>query len=66
MPKLANLLLLSIALTLVGFFGACSQTPKDPALEKAGNPQVSSIPWNRPQSWESGGGLGGFGDPRNR
>lgn len=22
--------------------------------------QVSTIPWNRPQSWEGGGALGGF------
>lgn len=24
------------------------------------NPNQSSIPWNRPQTWEGGGMLGGF------
>ncbi len=24
---------------------------------------VSTIPWNRPQSWEGAGGLGGFRTP---
>jgi len=31
------------------------------ATSKQGD--VSSIPWNRPQQWESGGGLGAFQPP---
>ena len=27
------------------------------------NSNVSSIPWNRPQSWEGTGGLGAFNPP---
>lgn len=34
--------------------GGCA-TPKEG--------EVSSIPWNRPQSWEGSGALGGFRPP---
>lgn len=68
--NLKSLLLAMLALPMLGFLGGCAQAPKDPAMEKAGNPKVSSIPWNRPQGWESGagagGGMGAFSDPRYR
>ena len=48
------LLLLSMA-ALTGFGLGCASTSTD---EK-----VSTIPWNRPQSWEGAGALGGFRPP---
>jgi len=36
------------------FLGACAASP--PAHQRA---RESSIPWNRPASWEGGGALGG-------
>lgn len=36
---------------LAGLFAGC-QTPQEG--------EVSSIPWNRPQSWEGSGALGGL------
>jgi hypothetical protein len=46
--------ILLIAFTGV-LLGACasSDQPHDPN-------QVSSIPWNRPESWEGKGAMGGF------
>lgn len=53
MKSLIKLLLIP-AVSLV--LGACAST-KDP---NATNPEnVSNIPWNKPQSWEGGGALGG-------
>jgi hypothetical protein len=48
MRRAINLILLAISLALVG----CAS--KDPASQDS----VSSIPWNRPQSWEGQGPLG--------
>jgi hypothetical protein len=47
-----SLLGLMVLTTLVG----CASTDN----EQSGNREVSSIPWNRPQRWESGGQLGGM------
>lgn len=50
MGRLFALLLLALgALTL----GGCQTTEEDPN-------RVSTIPWNRPESWESQGPLGGM------
>ena len=35
--------------------GGCSSTD-----DQSQNPNQSAIPWNRPQSWEGQGMLGGF------
>lgn len=35
------------------FLGGCASTEEDPN-------RVSTIPWNRPESWEGQGALGGF------
>jgi len=45
---------------LFGLFGACFLTGC--ATEAGANDpnRVSSIPWNRPESWEGGGPLGGM------
>lgn len=56
-----------ILLTLLGFVTGCASThSEDPSQ----TPRTSSIPWNRPQGWESQGQLGsmmnsgGFGNGR--
>jgi hypothetical protein len=43
-----------LAATVVMLVSGCA-TPKQG--------DVSSIPWNRPQQWEGGGGLGAFHTP---
>lgn len=45
-----GLLCLTVLLMLVG----CATTSRD---------EVSSQPWNRPQSWEGAAGFGGFRPP---
>lgn len=51
MRRIALLFLLAATATL----GSGCATPKEG--------EVSSIPWNRPQSWEGQGALGGFRPP---
>ncbi|MGA3170105.1 MAG: hypothetical protein ABSE62_03750 [Chthoniobacteraceae bacterium] len=41
--------------------GGCASS--DDQSQQQQNPNASSIPWNRPQSWESQGMLGGFQQP---
>ena len=48
------LLLLSLA-AVTGLGLGCATTPSDD--------NISTIPWNRPQSWEGAGALGGFRPP---
>jgi hypothetical protein len=48
------LLLLPVALFQVG----CSSTPTTD-VDANGQP-VSSVPWNKPESWETSGQLGGM------
>lgn len=50
MRSLFFLLLLAGA----GLLGGCASS------EKKDEDRVSTIPWNRPEKWESQGGLGGF------
>lgn len=49
--RILRLLLLSV---LTGLAAGCATTPRD---------EVSSQPWNRPQSWEGAAGFGGFRTP---
>jgi len=39
-------------------FSACSCASDEQQQQE--NPNASAIPWNRPQSWEGQGMLGGF------
>ncbi len=46
---------------LVLMAAGCASTSDEQQQEQAQqNPNASSIPWNRPQSWENQGMLGGF------
>jgi hypothetical protein len=57
--SLRSIILLSaMALTLLGSGCATAPNPDDDDRDRA----TSSIPWNRPQSWE-GGGMGGMRPP---
>jgi hypothetical protein len=51
MQRLLLLFLAAVAMALA----ACASTTAD----DANGDGPSTIPWNRPQSWESGGALGG-------
>lgn len=46
------------ALFLMIAFTGCATDPNDSTAASA-----SSIPWNRPASWEGTGALGGFASP---
>jgi len=48
------LLVLLVLMTAGTLVGGCATASKD---------EVSSIPWNRPQSWEGSSGFGGFRTP---
>jgi hypothetical protein len=50
-----RILLMALLTAFVVLAGGC-------ATHKESN-DVSSIPWNRPQSWEGQGALGGFRPP---
>ncbi len=41
--------------------GGCASTTDPQQQQVDQNPNASAIPWNRPQSWESQGMMGGFG-----
>jgi len=49
------LLLLPVALFQVG----CSSSTSSDDVDANGQ-QVSSVPWNKPESWETSGQLGGM------
>ncbi len=55
MKRLLALLLLG-ALPLIS---GCQSAP-EPSTSSAASTAVSSIPWNKPASWEGAGALGGF------
>lgn len=46
-----------VVLALVGLTGCASTEPKDSTIE--GREKYSTVPWNKPQSWEGKGVLGG-------
>ncbi len=60
--------LLTLAALAAGVLGlsACSTTgPNDGTQYLAGGDRPSTLPWNRPESWEGRGALGALGnDPR--
>ena len=47
----------SLAVALLVFCAAGCATDQDQSQQ---NPNASNIPWNRPQTWEGQGMLGGF------
>jgi PBP1b-binding outer membrane lipoprotein LpoB len=55
MEKAAFLILLS---TL--FLTGCQTSGQEDPSASASGAAVSSIPWNKPASWEGSGALGGF------
>lgn len=55
MNHLLSLLLLGALLAL----SACQSAP-EPSTSSAATTAVSTIPWNKPASWEGAGALGGF------
>ena len=58
---------LALAALAAGALGlsACSTTANDGTQYLAGGDRPSSLPWNRPESWEGRGALGAMGnDPR--
>jgi outer membrane lipoprotein SlyB len=56
-----------LALSLVSIaavtFSGCATTDSNskPPPPRSDKERVSNLPWNRPQSWEGGGTLGGMG-----
>jgi hypothetical protein len=46
---------LIIGIAIISLFTGCAQN------DLASAPKESSIPWNRPASWEGAGALGGLG-----
>jgi len=46
------------AAVLIVCAGGCANS--DEQAQQQQNPNASSIPWNRPQSWEGQGMLGGY------
>jgi hypothetical protein len=47
--------LIGLVLVVAGLAGCAPKTKEEP--------DVSTIPWNRPQGWEGQGALGGFRPP---
>ena len=59
MTRLRSILLLvSLVLLQAGCSGSAT-TPADDNVDANGQP-VSSVPWNKPESWETTGQLGGM------
>ncbi|HVM60314.1 MAG TPA: hypothetical protein VMV72_05540 [Verrucomicrobiae bacterium] len=52
MKKFRTIALMGLMAAAAGLLSGCATTNDDN--------NVSSIPWNRPQSWEGTGQLGGF------
>ena len=59
--RLAALLFLA---TLAALLPACANTGEKSSDNE--DPTVSKIPWNRPESWEGAGPLGGMMQPQGR
>jgi len=45
---------------LLFLLGLAALLPACASSEKSNDPGVSSIPWNRPENWESQGPMGGM------
>ncbi|MDR1191217.1 MAG: hypothetical protein LBK60_06080 [Verrucomicrobiales bacterium] len=52
------MIVVAFGVVIVSGLAACSSTPRDP--NAVGTEPVSTIPWNRPQSWEGKGVVGGM------
>ncbi len=58
MSRLRLFLLLAVAALAQG---GCADSSKTPPQDVDANGQpVSSVPWNKPESWETSGQLGGL------
>jgi hypothetical protein len=58
-----NIRLLAAALLMLCAGGCASSDSQPQQQAQDQNPNASSIPWNRPESWEGQGMLGGFNQP---
>ena len=58
MKNMKPLFLFLLALYLLAGLTGCASTEGD--TTKEGREPVSTVPWNRPQSWEGKGVLGGM------
>jgi len=59
MMRIAQRLCFPIGFVLVVFLlSGCQSAPDE--TQSAASSGVSSIPWNKPASWEGSGALGGF------
>ncbi|NJK90944.1 MAG: hypothetical protein HC904_03370 [Blastochloris sp.] len=45
-------------LALLVVFSSCASKPED--TTKTDREKISTVPWNKPQSWEGKGALGGL------
>lgn len=59
MQRLRLILLLSPLVLLLAGCSGNSTAPTQQNLDANGQP-VSAVPWNKPESWESNGQLGGM------
>lgn len=59
MMSIRTFLLLPIALFLAGCASTGATAPGANNIDSDGN-AVSSVPWNKPESWETTGSLGGL------
>lgn len=60
--KRSPLLVALILIVGAGLVGCASDDSRTKTAARAPEkPPVSNLPWNRPQSWEGGGALGGMG-----
>ncbi len=59
MMLLRTLLLLPVALFLAGCASTGETAPSANNIDSDGN-RISSVPWNKPESWETTGSLGGL------
>ena len=57
-----RLILFVLLLPVILFQSGCSSTATAPAADNvdANGQPVSSVPWNKPESWETQGQLGGL------
>jgi outer membrane biogenesis lipoprotein LolB len=58
MHDMRKLGLLVLAVVVSSILSSCADTAE---TKQDDSSKVSAIPWNRPQSWEGTGMLGGFG-----
>ena len=59
MKRVCSILLLPLILAVAGCSSSAT-TPTTSNVDANGQP-VSAVPWNKPESWETQGQLGGLG-----